>query len=353
MMQTNASGELSVPAWMRRVSASREVMTLSVVGLMAVLTLGLFATPPVALAQQAGKVNRIGYLRVGSPGGDPLTPVFEQALRERGWVTGENLVIEYRYAHGKYERLPALAAELVRLDPQVIVTVTVASAQAAKAVTSTIPVVMWGVGDPISAGLVTNLARPGGNVTGFTDAPFETYAKQLQLLKQAVPRARRFAFLVNPASPAVPLLVKTLKEAAKTLGIELQVIDARTPEAFESAFRTMAQARVEALLVADDATFFRHFGRLTELSLRHRLPTMCGNWSYATAGGLMNYSVDRANTVRQVAGYVDRLLRGANPAELPVEQPTKFILSINLKTAKALGVTIPSALLVQANEVIK
>ena len=158
---------------------------------------------------------------------------------------------------------------------------------------------------------------------------------------------------MNPASPTALPLVNAIKEAAKTLGVELLVIDARAPEAFESAFRTMAQTRVEALLVADDATFFRHFSRLTELSLRHRLPTMCGNWSYAKAGGLMNYSVDRANTVRQVAGYVDRLLRGASLAELPVEQPTKFLLSVNLKTAKTLGLTIPSSLLVQADEVIK
>lgn len=230
---------------------------------------------------------------------------------------------------------------------------TSASAQAAKAVTSSIPIVFWGVGDPIAAGLVASFARPGGNVTGFTDAALETFAKQLQLLKEAVPRARSFALLMNPAHPGALLLVNALTEAAKTLGIDLQVIEARAPEAFEPAFRRMAQARVEALLVFDDATFFRHLGQLTELALSHRLPTICGNWSYAKAGGLMNYSVDRANTVRQVAGYVDRLLRGASPAELPVEQPTKFILSVNLKTAKTLGITIPSALLVQADEVIK
>jgi putative ABC transport system substrate-binding protein len=313
----------------------------------------LLAAPLVAGAQPAGKVARIAYLRVGSAGGDPLTPVFEQALREHGWVTGQNLEIAYRYAEGRYERLPALASELVRLGPQVIVTVTASAALAAKAATSTIPVVMWGVGDPVGAGLVTSLARPGGNVTGFTDAALETYAKQLQLLKEAVPRARRVALLVNPANAGTPVLVKAIKEAATTLGVALQVVEVRAPAEFEPAFRVMTGARAEALAVADDSAFFPHLGRVAELARTHRLPTICGNWNFANAGGLMNYSVDRARTVRQVAGYVDRLLRGASPADLPVEQPSKLILAINLKTAKALGVTVPSPLLLRADQVIE
>jgi ABC-type uncharacterized transport system substrate-binding protein len=328
------------------------VVKVTVVNLIAALTLGLFIVPLVADAQQAGKVYRIGYLSGGSP--SSLRQVFEQTLRERGWVTGQNLVIAYRHADGEYDRLPALAAELARLEPQVIVAVPTAAARAAKNATSTIPIVMWGVADPISEGLVGSLARPGGNVTGFTGVPpFETYAKQLQVLKEAVPAARRIAFLKNPANAAVLPAVKIVKEAARTLGVELQVVDARAPEEFEPAFRAMAQARADALLVYGDAAFYPHLRRLADLSLRGHLPTMCVDPDYAKAGGFMNYSVNYADTVRQVAGYVDRLLRGAKPTELPVERPTKFELVINVKTAKALGLTVPPTLLLQADQVIE
>ena len=205
----------------------------------------------------------------------------------------------------------------------------------------------------IGEGLIASFAHPGGNVTGFTGVPsFETYAKHLQLLKEAVPRARRIAFLWNPANRAALPGVRTVEGAARSLGIELQVVGARAPEEFESAFRAMAQARAEGLLVYYEALFFRHFGRLADLSISHRLPTMCGNDTYAKAGGLMAYSVNLADTARQMTSYVDRLLRGANPAELPVQQPTKFDLVINLKTAKALGLTIPPSLLQRADEVI-
>ena len=328
-------------------------MTVTVVGLIAVLTLGLFTTPLVAGAQQAGKAYRIGFLTGGRPAG-PVRPVFEQALRERGWLTGENLFIEYRYAEGKYDRLPALAAELVRIEPQVIVAVPTAAAQAASGATSTIPIVMWGVSDPIGAGLIASFARPGRNVTGLTGAlDFEVYAKQLQFLKEAVPRARRITFLRNPANPASLPVVKTVTEAARSLGVELQVVGARAPEEFEPAFRAMTQARADALLLFGDQAFFPHLARLADLAVRHRLPTMCGDDQYAKAGGLANYSVSRNDTIRQVASYVDRLLRGAKPAELPVEQPTKFELVINLRTAKALGVTIPPSLLLQADQAIE
>jgi putative ABC transport system substrate-binding protein len=316
------------------------------------LTVSLF-TAPIGVGAQEAKVHRIGFLSGGSPGG-PARPVFEQALRERGWVTGENLVIAYRYAEGKYERLPALATELVRLEPQVIFAVSTAAAQAAKGATSTIPIVMWGVSDPIGAGLIASFARPGGNVTGLTGSPaFETYSKQLQLLKEAVPRARRIAFLWNPANPAALPAIKVVKETAQKLGVELQVVDARVPEEFEPAFRTLTQARADALLVAQEALFVIHLPRLADLSIKGRLPTICALDGYAKAGGLMNYSVNQADTFRRVAGYVDRLLRGAIPAELPVEQPTKFEFVINLKTAKVLRVTIPPSLLLQADQVIE
>ena len=319
---------------------------------------GVLADPLGAGAQEVGKVYRIGYLGFGRPEDQPFRPVFEQALRDRGWVLGQNLVITYRYAEEKYDRLPGLAADLARLAPQVIVAVTTSGTRAAKNATSSIPIVMWGVGDPVGDELVASFARPGGNVTGFTDTPVSAVAKQLHSLKEAIPRARRLALLTNPASltnPAnkmAPAVVKAVEDAAPILGVKLQVVGMRGPEEMEASFRAIAQARAEGLLVMDDATFFRHLGRIADLALRQRLPTICGNWNYAKVGGLMNYSVNRADIVRQVAGYVDRLLRGAKAADLPVEQPTRFDLIINLKTAKALGLTIPPSLLARADQVI-
>jgi len=319
------------------------------------VALALLATPLAAEAQQAGRVYRIGFLLHGSRGPrEPLLQAFEQALRERGWVTGENLVITYRYAEGQYDRLPALAAELVRLEPQVIVAVSTAAARAAKDATSTIPIVMWGVSDPIGAGLIASFARPGGNVTGITITPtWEIMAKHLQLLKEAVPRARRIAFHWNPANPAAPPGVRAVEKAALSLGVELPIVGAQTPEEFEPAFRTMTQARADALLIYQESMFFTHLARLADLAFRHRLPTMCGLDGYAQAGGLMAYGVNFADAYRQAAGYVDRLLRGDNPSDLSVAEPTKFDLVINLKTAKALGLTIPPSLLLRADEVIQ
>jgi len=316
---------------------------------------GLLAAPLGAEAQQSGKVYRVGFLLHGSRGPrDPLIQAFEQALRERGWVPGENLVIVYRSAEGQYDRLPALAAELVRLEPQVIVAVSTAAARATKDATSRIPIVMWGVSDPIGAGLITNFARPGGNVTGITITPtWEIMAKHLQLLKEVVPRARRIAVVWNPANPAMAPGVRAVEKAAPSLGVELQVVGVQTPAEFEPAFRTMTQARADAIVIFQDSTFFTHLARLADLAVRHRLPSMCGLDGYAKAGGLMAYGVNFAEAYRQAAGYVDTLLRGANPADLPVEQPTKFHLVINLQTAKALGLTIPPSLLQRADQVIE
>ena len=208
--------------------------------------------------------------------------------------------------------------------------------------------------DPVGAGLIASFARPGGHVTGVTGTnPFETYTKQIQFLKEAVPRAKRIAFLWNPANATSIPAVKAVKDSAQTLGVELQVFGARPPEEFEPAFRTLTQARIDVLLVAQEALFAIYFPRLADLSLKHRLPTICGLDGYAKARGLMTCSVALADRVRRVASYVDRLLQGANPAELPVEQPTKFELVINLKTARALGLTIPPSLLLQADQVIK
>jgi putative ABC transport system substrate-binding protein len=269
-------------------------------------------------------------------------------------VTGENLVITYRSAEGKYDRLPALAAELVRLEPQVIVAVPTAAARAAKDATSTIPIVMMNVSDPIGEGLIASFARPGGNVTGLTLTPtLEIYGKQLQLLKEAIPRARRFAFLWNPANPAAPPAVRATEDAALSLRVELQVVSARAPEEFEAAFQAMTHARAEALLVIPDSVFLTHGARLADLSVRHHLPTLYGLGDHAKAGGLMAYGQSLPDVYRRAAVYVDRILKGAKPADLPVEQPTKFELVVNLKTAKALGLTIPPSVLARADELIE
>ncbi len=326
-------------------------MNVTVVMFVAALSLGLFTTPLVSGAQ-TDKVYRVGYLTVRSDGS--REQLFERALRERGWRTGENVVIAYRRAEGNYARLAALATELVRLEPLVIVAVPTAAARAAKDATSTIPIVMWGVSDPVGEKLIASLARPAGNVTGVTGTlPIETYSKQLQLLTEAAPHARRIGLLWNSANPASSPGVRAAEGAARSLGVELQVVVARTPGEFEPAFRTLSLARVDALLVMQDALFASHFARIADLSIKHRLPTTSGLDGYAQAGGLMSYAVNDAETARQVASYVDRLLRRAKPAELPVEQPSKFELIINLKTAKTLGLSVPPTLLLQADRVIE
>jgi putative ABC transport system substrate-binding protein len=327
-------------------------MKVTVVKVIVGLILFLLSAPLGARAQPADKVFRIGFLGFGSRG--PYHQVLEQALAERGWVVGKNLMIEYRHAEEKYDRLPTLASELVGLRPQLIVAVPTASVLAARTATNTIPIVMSGVADPIGERLIVSFARPGGNVTGVTGSlSWETYAKQLQLLKDVVPSARRIALLRDPANPGSARGVVSFTEAARSLGIELEVVGARAPEGYEPAFRAMNQARADALIVHREASFFRHLDRIADLSVRHRLPSVSGHDRYAKAGGLMTYAVNSADEARQVATYVDRLLRGANAAELPVEQPTKFELVINRKTAKVLGLTIPAALLARADEVIE
>jgi putative ABC transport system substrate-binding protein len=326
------------------------------IGLAVVLALSVVLAPLTDEAQQASKVYRVGFLHWGSRGpGEQQFQAFEQALRERGWVTGENLVITYRFAEGQYDRLPSLAGELVRLEPHVIVALPTAATRAAKNVTSTIPIVMVMVSDPIGERLITSFARPGANVTGLALIPtLEIYAKQLQLLKEAVPRAQRIALLRNPANPAAAPIVRTVEDAARALGVELQVSGARAPEEFEPAFRAMTQARADALLVVSDAVYSgAHRARFVDLSSRHRLPTMYGLDYYTTAGGLMAYGPNATEPYRRAAYFVDRLLRGANPAELPVEQPTKFEFVVNLKTAKAIGLTIPASVLAQADQIIQ
>jgi putative tryptophan/tyrosine transport system substrate-binding protein len=321
------------------------------------LLLGPLATAVASAArdQQPGKVYRIGYL--STPTRESVehgVDAFLRKLRELGWVDGQNLVIEYRWAEGNVERLPELAADLVRRKVDVIVAPAGSAALAAKRATSSIPIVMIFPSDPVETGLVASLSRPGGNITGttFTAGP-EIFGKQLQILKETVPHASRVAILTNPADPSFALQVRDVQATARSLSIRLQHVEARGPDEFESAFAAMGRERAEALLVTGSSTFLAHRARLAELAIKGRLPTMVSFREGVEAGGLMAYAVNMADFVGRAAVYVDKILKGANPADLPVEQPTKFELVINLRTAKELGLTIPQSLLLRADEVIQ
>ncbi|MGO4395127.1 ABC transporter substrate-binding protein [Variovorax sp. M-6] len=314
-----------------------------------------FATSFAAEMRQAGKVYRIGYL--STPTRESVergVDAFLRKLRELGWVDGQNLVIEYRWAEGNVELLPELAADLVRRKVDLIVAPAGSAALAAKTATGSIPIVMIFPSDPVETGLVASLSRPGGNITGttFTAGP-EIFGKQLQILKETIPRAALVAVLSNPADPSFALQVEHVGAAARSLGIRLQHVDARGSEGFEAAFAAMARERADALLVTGSSTFLAHRARLAELAMMGRLPTMLSFRESVEAGGLMAYAVNMADFVGRAATYVDKILKGAKPADLPVEQPTKFELIINLKTAKALGIAVPRSLLLRANEVIQ
>jgi putative ABC transport system substrate-binding protein len=309
----------------------------------------------VGAQQQAEKVPRIGYLRVTSASDrPPLLDAFRQGLRELGWVEGQNIVIDYRFAEGRLDRLPDLAAELVRLKVDLIVSLGTQGVTAAKNATETIPIVMIAVRDPVGAGLIASLAHPGGNVTGVSGyAGLETVAKQLELLKETVPKIRRVAILLNPTNAYHSLAVREVNVAAQTLGVQLQLLEARGPNEFDGAFAAMVKERVGALLVLSDVIFNSHASRLADLAARSRLPTAYAVRESVEAGGLMSYGPGFLELYRRSAAYVDKILKGAKPADLPVEQPTKFELVINLKAAKALGLEVPPLLIAQADELIE
>ncbi len=319
------------------------------------VVLGFVAAPLTAEAQPAGKVHRIGYLSGRSPTAThPLTEGFRQGLRELGWVEGQNIVIDYRFAEGRFDRLPDLTAELVRLKVNIIVAVASPATVAAKNATATIPIVMIAVGDPVGQGLIVSLARPGRNVTGLSlSVGMEIIGKGLELLKEIVPNVRRVAILSNPTNPTYALWIREAKVAARSLGVQLQLLEARGPTEFDGAFATMANERAGALLVVADPMFFLHGARLADLAAKSRLPAAYGFREHAEAGGLMSYGPSLPDLFRRAATYVDKILKGAKPADLPVAQPTKFELVINLGTAKALGLTIPQSLLLRADEVIQ
>ena len=320
-----------------------------------ILTVGLALVPLAAEAQQAGKTARIGYLHVNpvtsSP--SPLRVAFIQGLRDFGWVEGSNLAIEIRSANGKPERLPALIAELIRLKVDVIFAAEPVAAAAAKRVTAEVPIVFMTGGDPVAGGLISSLARPGGNLTGCAGMDPELAGKRLELLKQIVPRLTRVAFVINPSSPMSPHHVREAQKAATALGVRLQVVEVRDPDEFERALVVIAKDRPDALYVVGNPNLFSQRPRVLGLVARNRLPAIWVESTWVTDGGLIGYAPNQPDMFRRGAWYVDRILRGAKPADLPVEQPTKFELRVNLKTAKALGLTIPQTLLQRADEVIE
>jgi putative tryptophan/tyrosine transport system substrate-binding protein len=315
----------------------------------------LLAAPWASEAQQAAKVPRIGVLG-GTPAPHPLREAFLQGLRDLGYVEGRTVVIEWRFDEEKLERLPALAAELVALKVDVIVTGSTPTAVAAKQATKTIPIVFAAVADPVADGLVTSLARPGGNVTGSSTLAPELVGKRLEYLKQVVPEVTRVAVLWQPGylpEPTEKDLLKAAEAAARALGVRLQFVEARGPADFDRAFSDMTRARAGAMTVLPSSMFFLERSRLADLVAKNRLPAVYGFKEAVHAGGLMSYGPDIAYMFRRLATYVDKILKGAKPADLPVEQPTKFELVINLKTAKALGLTIPQSVLGRADQVIK
>jgi len=315
-----------------------------------VIASGLLAAPIAAAAQSGSKVHRVGYL---STAGSVFEP-FRQGLRELGYVEGQNLVLDARLAHGRLERLPALAAELVRMRPDVIAAVSSPAIRATKQATTTIPIVMAFSGDdPVRHGFVKNLARPGGNITGVAMIADELTGKRVVLLREMLPRATRIAVLTQIDHPAAASQTKAAQETAKSLGIDMDVARVHDSREYEAAFAAIVRQRASGLFVVSNPTFFGDQERLAALATKHRLPMMCEWREMAEAGCLMAYGPIITDLYRRAAVYVDRIINGAQPADLPVEQPTKFELVINLKTAKALGLTIPPSLLQRADQVIE
>ncbi len=319
---------------------------------------GAAATWPLAArAQQpAGRVYRVGYLGIPSREQMPLdlTRALEEGLRSLGYRVGENVVIEYRFANGELERLPALATELVRLGVDVIVIPTNSSIVAAMKATTTIPIVMVAGGDPVSAGLVASLARPGGNVTGLAvDTGSEILGKRFELLKETLPNLSRLGILFNPDAAYNRSRQTSMTETARTLGLTTISVEARGLDALEQAFATMVRERAQAFVMQGDSVLFNYRGQIAEMALRNRLPAASLQKEYANAGFLLTYGADVGDLFRRSAVFVDKIFKGAKPADLPVEQPTKFELVINLKTARALDIVVPPTLLARADEVIE
>ena len=316
------------------------------------ILIGSAGMPVKAFPQQPALPRRVGVLLVGHSPESKNAQQFRQGLLDAGYSEGHDVVIDWRSADGDYARIPALAADLVNSKVDVIVADSTLAAQAVKRASSTIPIVMALIADPVGSGLVTNLAHPGGNVTGLSMMHTDLTAKRLQLLKEAIPGLRRVAVLWNPDTPPHTQAIRELKATAPSLSLEVTFVGARTLEEIGQAFSAFSQAHAQALYVIEDPFFFIHRTMLLKLALKARLP-VSGGMQFADAGGLMSYGTNLGDLFRRAAGYVDKILKGASAADLPIEQPTRFELVVNLKTAKALGLNIPDSLLVQATEVIK
>jgi len=303
-------------------------------------------------AQPAGKVSRVGFLHPGAPP-NSSADVFTRSLRELGYVEGRSIAIEFRWAEGRLERLPGLAAELVRLKVDVIVVGSTPAIRAVAQATKTIPVVMTVVADPVASGFITSLARPGGNLTGLTLISPELSGKRIELLREAAPRLTRLAVLWNPSNPSHGETLKESETRARTLGLHTMPVEVRRAEDIDRAFTTIARERASALFVLDDVLLFEERQLIAEMALRNRLPTVFGISGFVEAGGLMAYGAKQSDLYRRAALFVDRILKGAKPANLPIERPTSFELVINLKTAKTLGLAIPDALRLRADRLLE
>ena len=321
---------------------------------MAVLIL-LLALPkpivPIAEAQPARKIPRVGVIGEISPT-HPFVAEFRQGLRELGYIESQSIVVEYRDAHGALDRVPNLAVELIRLKVDVLVVGGTESARLVKAQTATVPIVFVTSGDPVGSGLVASLARPGGNATGMSILSPELSAKQLELLKAAVPQVSRIAVIYNPVNPSAGATLNETREAARSLGVELQVFAVRHRNELATAFSALTGWRAGALLVLPDPVFGNELAQIAKLAAKSHLPAMYTRREFVEAGGLLAYGPSFSDNYRRAASYVDKILKGANPADLPVQQPIKFELVINRKAAKTLGSTIPQAVLLQADQVI-
>jgi putative tryptophan/tyrosine transport system substrate-binding protein len=308
--------------------------------------------PLAARAQQTGKTYRVGWLQPG-PIPDPWIKGFRQGLQEFNYVEGKNLIIEYRWGDGNFDRLPAMAAELVRLNPDVIISVNTAALLALQRATTTIPIVMLATADPVASGLVRGLARPGANITGMSVMGPELSRKRLELLKEAVPKLDRVTAMSNPGNPAVVLTLQETQAAAHALGLTLHSVDVREPSEIDSALSVIGREPPDALILLIDSMIHGQRAPIIAFAIRHRLPTISAFREFAEAGGLMAYGPSVPDLLRRAVGLIDKILGGTKPADLPVQQPTKFELVINLKTAKALGLQIPDKLLALADEVIE
>ena len=318
------------------------------------LAVGLLAAPLAAEGQPTGKVPRIGYLGANPPSANAARiEAFRQGLLELGYVDGKNIIIEWRSAEGRLNHLPALAAELVRLKVDVIVTGGSPTTRAAKEATVTIPIVMAQDGDPVGNGFVASLARPGGNITGLSSLFSELGGKRLELLKEIMPRLSHVAVLGTSTNPANAPQLRETELAAGAFGVKLQYLDVLDPKDIETAFRAASNARVDAVLVLVSTVFNSQRTQMAELAVKSRLPAIYGQQEFVAAGGLMTYNVSTADLWRRSATYVDKILKGRKPADLPVEQPTKFEFIINLKAAKQIGLTIPPSVLARADQVIE